>query len=66
MARRGRRVCRRGGAATPLSSHYITIFLATANGQALVKTYVRIKKAATRRSIVACSMQLPLEIQALE
>ena len=34
------------------SPDYITAFLATANGQALVKAYMRLKKAAVRRSIV--------------
>ncbi len=34
------------------SPHDMTAFLATANGQALVKAYMRLKKAAVRRSIV--------------
>jgi transcriptional regulator with XRE-family HTH domain len=34
------------------SPHYLTDFLATANGQALVKAFMRIKRTAVRRSIV--------------
>jgi transcriptional regulator with XRE-family HTH domain len=34
------------------SLDYITAFLATANGQALVKAFMRIKRTAVRRSIV--------------
>jgi len=34
------------------SPHYLTDFLATANGQALVKAFMRIKRAAVRRNIV--------------
>jgi transcriptional regulator with XRE-family HTH domain len=34
------------------SPHYLTDFLATANGQALVKAFMRIKGTAVRRNIV--------------
>jgi transcriptional regulator with XRE-family HTH domain len=34
------------------SPHYLTDFLATANGQALVKAFMRIKRTAVRRNIV--------------
>ena len=34
------------------SPNYMTAFLATANGQALVKAFIRIKRTAVRRSIV--------------
>jgi len=34
------------------SPNYLTDFLATANGQALVKAFMRIKRTAVRRSIV--------------
>jgi transcriptional regulator with XRE-family HTH domain len=34
------------------SPDYMTAFLATANGQALVKAFMRIKRTAVRRSIV--------------
>jgi len=34
------------------SPNYMTAFLATANGQALVKAFMRIKRIAVRRSIV--------------
>jgi transcriptional regulator with XRE-family HTH domain len=34
------------------SPDYMTAFLATANGQALVKAFTRIKRTAVRRSIV--------------
>src|SRR5580693_3683324 len=34
------------------SPHYLTDFLATTNGQALAKAFMRIKRTAVRRSIV--------------
>jgi hypothetical protein len=34
------------------SPNYLTAFLATANGQALVKAFMRIKRTAVRRNIV--------------
>jgi transcriptional regulator with XRE-family HTH domain len=34
------------------SPHYLTDFLATANGQALVNAFMRIKRTAVRRNIV--------------
>jgi hypothetical protein len=34
------------------SPNYMTAFLATANGQSLIKAFMRIKRTAVRRSIV--------------